>query len=615
VITGCVSGFENQDVQFEDLVDKLNLERDTSRNPVFDIMMMVQNFSKGGGPGMDENPAAAAYQNPSSKFDMTFFVDEQGDDIFIKIEYYTAVFKPETIHRMASHLQNIIKAAGADFFVKLKDIEMISDEEKKKVIYEFNDTGRDYPKDKTIDRLFEEQAEKTPDHIGLVEPAGQVALSYQELNDQSGRLAGLLIKKGVPADSIVAIMMERSIELVIGIMGILKSGGAYLPIDPQYPQERIDYMLKDSGAQIIVGDRHACPQIQTIVGDWHACPQIPQIPQIHHSNLAYVIYTSGSTGKPKGVMVEHRGLVNYIWWAAKNYVKGERATFPLYTSISFDLTVTSIFTPLVTGNTIVVYADGEKNFLLEKIIDDQRVDVIKLTPSHLKSIRDKKVGKGSVIKRFIVGGEELETRLAEDIFHAFNGEIEIYNEYGPTETVVGSMIYKFSPGLNNNRNVLIGVPAANTRIYILSKDGNVMPVGVPGEIYIAGAGVARGYLNRPGLTAWKFAGNPFEGGGKMYRTGDLARRLPDGNIEFLGRMDNQVKIRGYRIELGEIENRLLKLPGLKGAVLVAREEKESGDKYLCAYIVSDREFDAAGAREFLLKELPDYMIPSYFVRL
>ncbi|NIM15667.1 MAG: amino acid adenylation domain-containing protein [Candidatus Aminicenantes bacterium] len=345
-------------------------------------------------------------------------------------------------------------------------------------------------------------------------------------------------------------------------------------------------------------------------------PRIPgQNPEhINKSgDLAYILFTSGSTGRPKGVMVEHQGLVNYIWWATKEYVKNEKVNFPLYTSLSFDLTVTSIFTPLITGNTIIVYEAGDKEALVGKIIDDNKVDIIKLTPSHLKLIRENKLERNSRIKRLIVGGEELGTQLARDIHSNFGRDIEIYNEYGPTETVVGCMIYKFDPHRDNRHSVPIGLPLANTRIYILDKNQRPLPPGVEGEIYISGDGVARGYLNKPQLTWEIFIEDPFVPAGKMYRTGDLARWLPDGNVEFLGRLDQQVKIRGYRIEPGEIETNLLKYPHIKEAVVLANEwETRDKDKYLAAYLVSDNEIQESDLRNFLSKHLPDYMIPLFF---
>ena len=511
----------------------------------------------------------------------------------------------------------------------ITQVNIITPAEKNLLLYGFNQTEAKYPREKTIHQLFEEQVEKAPDCIALVGAttvetlrATSLQTTYRQLNEQSDRLAGLLIEKGVMPDAIVGIMMERSIEMIIGILGILKSGGAYLPIDPEYPQDRIDYMLKDSGAKLLITTNGKNDEK---LGKWKGKKILLEY-IIHHANhpssvishysnqLAYIIYTSGSTGKPKGVAINHQGVVNYICWAAKTYIRGERVNFPFYTSASFDLTITSIFTPLITGNSVIMYTEDEKFFLLEKIIDDNQVEVIKLTPSHLKLIKDKVIKTGTVIKRFIVGGEELDMYLAERISQIFNGKIEIYNEYGPTETVVGSMIYKFVPGDSDRKTVLIGEPVDNTCIYILDKNQEIVPIEVPGEIYIAGDGVSRGYLNRPELTFEKFIKNPFSSSARLYRTGDLGRWKSNGNIEFLGRADSQIKIRGFRIELGEIENRLLQKQEITAAVVVVKENEKAG-KYLCAYIVSQEEIPLSQLTDHLAAALPTYMIPAHFIRL
>jgi bacitracin synthase 3 len=540
----------------------------------------------------------------------------------------------------------------------------MSQAEKKQVVFSLNDTEAVYPEDKTIHQLFEEQVERTPDHIALVGTAPEVPrgcpvyLTYHELNEKSGRLAGLLIEKGVLADNIVGIMVERSVEMIVGILGILKSGGAYLPIDPGYPQERIDYMLKDSGAKLLVttknkegekvrrweGEKY---EIEDLLRSSYLLTLSPSssassavknlLPATGCwqpiTSLAYIIYTSGSTGRPKGVMVEHRSVVNYTWWAVKHYVKGENVNFPLYTSMVFDLTVTSLFVPLITGNSIIVYRreKGETPIdTIEQIIRDERIGVVKLTPAHLKIVKEMQLENTSRIKRLILGGENLESRLIDEIHKKFDGKVAIYNEYGPTEATVGCMIHLFDPGKDRRPSVPIGLPADNLRVFILDKFLRPVSTGVTGELCISGAGLARGYLNQPDLTAEKFISFTHElhklheyekknpksktQNSRLYLTGDTARWLEEGNIEFLGRIDHQVKIRGFRVELGEIENRLLNHRGVKDAVVLIREV-DRGDKYLCAYIVTAGELAVAELQEYLSKEFPDYMIPSYFVRL
>lgn len=397
-------------------------------------------------------------------------------------------------------------------------------------------------------------------------------------------------------------MAERSPEMVVGIMGILKAGGAYLPIDPDYPEERIKYMLEDSGAAIILVDHKQDlgtlhQEAVELTGDFSSYPADNLELAGNTDSLAYIIYTSGSTGKPKGVMIRQRGLVNYITWAARVYVQGEQLDFALYSSIAFDLTVTSIFTPLISGNRVIVYQhsrDGEP--LIRKVFRDQKAGIVKLTPSHLSLVKDMGAS-GSSIKRLIVGGEDLKTELAKEITERFHHNIDIYNEYGPTETVVGCMIYQYDAGRDRQVSVPIGKPASNVQLYILDERQEVQPVGIAGELYISGDGVAKGYLNKPELTSEKFLPNPFLPGERMYRTGDLARMRPDGHIEYLGRIDHQVKIRGYRIELGEIEHQLLRHSDIKEAAVAAKTD-QSNDQVLCAYVVSERDITQEDIKAF-----------------
>ena len=582
--------------------------------------------------------------------------------IEIKFSFKQELFENDAIENLAVHFKTIIQKIIDQPETALSQLEIISSEEKNRILYEFNNTTVEYPRNKTIHQLFVEQAAKTPDYIAVIghgltkgeekrrrreeEKNGsveslratslQIQMSYRQLNDQSDCLADLLIEKGVLPDSIVGIMMERSIEMIIGIMSILKSGGAYLPIDPQYPQERINYMLKDSGAKLLAvaigteGEKLRSWEVEH--RRLHHSSFI-----IYHSNLAYIIYTSGSTGNPKGVMVEHRNLINYAWWASQYYMKGEKLNFPLYTSISFDLTVTSVFLPLITGNSVILYGGLNTPMeTIEDIINNNRIGIMKLTPAHLKIIKEITPRNTCTIKRFILGGEKLDSALASDIYKKFNGDIEIYNEYGPTEATVGCMIYRFSHKKDQRASVPIGAPVDNVKIYLMDKYSYPIAPGVVGEIYIGGDGIARGYLNRPELTAEKFRPLMPQMKNKnsalqadfhhstfvihriqhsiLYRTGDLARWLPDGNIEFLGRIDQQVKIRGFRIELEEIENRLLEHGQVKESVVLSSEDSV-GDKYLAAYFVSDREIPYEELQVHLLKKLPDYMIPSYFVRL
>jgi tyrocidine synthetase-3 len=690
-----LQAFENQEYQFEDLVEKAAAHRDTGRNPLFDVMFALQNFdanARGEGsrksvPGQSEQQEQPVQQQDNqqkifriAKFDMSLTCVEQSESLYFTVEYCTKLFKKETIERFTQYFRKIVTSVLKGTGQEICEIDIMPGSEKRLLLYEYNDTGAEYPGDKTLHELFAEQVEKTPDRIAASEAGELRMLSYGKLNEKANQLATLLIEKGIKTGSIISIMGQRKIEIIIGILGILKAGGAYLPIEAENPFARIKFLIQDSRSEILLTQRHLVDKSKELfqilpAGNIISLDDETTYPVITiefksgptpgsaflaaPTDCAYVIYTSGTTGRPKGVMISHGSAVNYISWAARKYVKNESVNFTLYTAFSFDMTVTSIFTPLITGNALVIYGGDYSQLLVERIIEEQKVDILKLTPSHLKLIRDKEKQRSwkTRIKRIIVGGEELDTQLAKDISDKFAGNIEIYNEYGPTEATVGCMLYRFNPR-TGGKSVPLGVPAANTKIYFLDQNKTPVPPGVVGEIHIGGKGIAIGYLNQPELTAEKFDHDLWDyhdyqdeknyllpGSDKdhtpschraavqprshasvhypitpipqspIYRTGDLARWLPDGNIEFLGRLDHQVKIRGFRIELGEIENQLLKKEEIKEAVVLNRES-ENGDKYLYAYIVwKTTSLETAKLREYLSRSLPDYMIPSYFVEI
>nr|WP_278046118.1 non-ribosomal peptide synthetase [Clostridium beijerinckii] len=541
-----------------------------------------------------------------------------GDTINLTTSYNSNLYDDSFINAMNSHFINILNFIVENPQGMVSDIDILSEKEKHQILYEFNDTKADYPSNKTIQELFEEQAEKTPDNIAVV--FEDEKLTYRELNEKSNSLARLLREKGVGPDSIVGIMVERSPEMIIGIMGILKSGGAYLPIDISFPKERIEYMLEDSESNILLSKNNYVENIKfnggivDLSSEESFIKDSKDLEKVNKSSdLAYVIYTSGTTGNPKGVMIEHKSLHNYLGYAKYKYCSEANIYMPLYTSVSFDLTVTTIFTPLISGKSIFIYENTEVDRLAKSVFCGENTSVIKATPSHLRLIKElKNVNK--LIKRFIVGGEEFPEETAKYVSELFDNNIEIINEYGPTETTIGCVVHKYCNNINYKNSILIGKPIRNTQIVILDRYNNILPIGVAGELYIAGHGLARGYLNRSELTAEKFIDNPFEPGTKMYKTGDLARWLPDGNIEYLGRIDNQVKIRGFRIELGEIESRILELENVIETTVLAKEDK-NGEKYLCAYVVSNGNIDDLELRSYLKESLPEYMVPSYFMRL
>ena len=536
----------------------------------------------------------------------------------LEIDYKLNEYTEQQIEDMYRHLTNLIHQIVADPQEKVAKLSLISEPEKNWLIHEFNNRTADYPKEKTIYQLFQEQVERTPHKVAL--SFNGFELSYRQLNDKANQLAWFLMEKGVKTGTIVALITHHSMETVIGIMAIIKAGGAYLPLAPDCPENRMNLIMKDAATPLILTN---CDIVRKLVFegeiidfnliDTGLYPVInPEIWNLPH-DLVYIIYTSGSTGKPKGVMIEHQGLVNYIWWAQKMYLKDSDEIFPLYSSLAFDLTVTSIFTPLISGNQIMIYNDDQSDFVLHRVLKDNKATVVKLTPSHLTIIQDFDFAHSN-IRRFIVGGEDFKTQIAARIYKSFEGRVEIYNEYGPTETVVGCMIEQYEPEEDSGRSVPIGVPADNVMIYLLDKNLNPLPKYVSGEIYISGDGVARGYLNKPDLTRECFIDDPFVPGLRMYKTGDLARFLRNGKIDYLGRIDHQIKINGYRIELGEIENLLLKYKAVKEAIAIDREDAHH-QHYICAYVATAESYPEKEIKDYLLRFLPEYMIPRYIVTL
>ncbi|HLP58252.1 MAG TPA: condensation domain-containing protein, partial [Candidatus Deferrimicrobium sp.] len=913
VIANSVKSFENQDVQFEELVEKLYPERDPSRNPLFDISMVVQNF-KGWGenedagsiPFADQNIPVINYKNRTSKFDLTFFIHESSNDIELDIEYYTGIFKEETILRLLSHFKNIIKAIAAQPSLKLKDIDMMSAAEKKQVLHEFNNTAVEYPKEQTIHGLFGEQVNKIPDRIALVYE--DKALSFRALDQKANQLAHYLhFEKLLPPEALVGILLDRCPEQIIAILGVLKAGGGYLPLDYALPETRIKNMIDDARVAVILSSARfirtlnklqwECPSFNTFlcmdsaavyleeeaeksglmdenlwdyvansaadeitgggwfnsytgeaftrlemdeygdnilkkltpllhekmnileigcgsgismyriapkVGAYHAtdlsrgiiennkkkvlgaghtniflsrlaaheidgleqrdfdlviinsviqsfhglnylrsvivksidmlgdsgylflgdildqelkqriieemiefkyndprgssktktdwsadlfvsrsffedlCLDIPAIARVEFSgkiytveneltrfrydalitidkhltarnaakskqkhqedlnaltkfpidkipadiqpgNSAYVIYTSGSTGKPRGVMVEHGNVIRLV--KNSNYIRHIDFTgkdrFMLTGAFAFDISTFEIWGMLLNGLSIYlvdknVLLDAEK---LKETIVKEHISIIHFTPQLLQEIVLHCPGIFEKIRCLLVGGDMVTPAVVNRLRNSYRN-LEVLHMYGPTENTTFSTFFPIDKEYDTP--IPVGKPISNSTVYILDSHGGLQPVGVPGELCTGGDGVARGYLNNPELTNDKFINFHHSAfsihHSILYRTGDLGRWLPDGVIEFLGRIDHQVKIRGFRVELGEIENRLLKHQGIKEAVVLASGE-QGEDKYLCAYIVTADENVPKELRENLAKELPDYMIPSYFVVL
>ncbi len=583
-------------IQFTELSSGFN-KQDNYHNIIFDTVTML-----------NEIPLLKEF-----KFGIWIRLNETTQGINGRIEFNARLFNKNEIEKFGEYFVNILNVVTENPEIKLCEIDMLSEEEEKGILIDFNNNKAEYPKDKTIYELFEEQVERTPDNIAV--EYEEKKLTYKELDTKANSLALLLQNKGVTADTIVGIMLDRSLDMIIGIIAILKAGGAYLPIDPGYPSDRVEYMLFDSNTQILLTHSHLLKNIEfdreTIIIDEvnYDAEENKVIKHSNTDNLAYIIYTSGSTGKPKGVMIEHKSTVNLIHSQISKFKINESEKVLQFSSLCFDASVEQIFIALLSGATLVLVS---KDTILniqkfEEYLIKHEVTHIHAVPSFLNNIKYRKEYK---IKRVVAGGDICSVNLAK----YWSEHCEFYNEYGPTETTVTNTMLLADNIEEEANNLSIGKPINNVKIYILDKHQNPQPVGIPGELHIAGDCLARGYLNNKEITSEKFIENPFILEQKMYKTGDLARWLPDGNIEFLGRIDHQVKIRGFRIELGEIESQLLKYEGISEVIVIAKEDKNKSS-YLCGYICGEREYSISELREHLSKELPDYMLPAYFIQL
>lgn len=525
----------------------------------------------------------------------------------IEMDYHLDKYTNESIIHMFNDFLEIAHEMLEDLTTKVQDVM------KKESVQE---SKKETLNNVSVHERFDEQAKKTPSNIAIID--GNIKFTYEQLRRESNALAKYLQMQGIGRGHFVPIIANHSIELIIGILGILKSGAAYVPIDPDYPIERKSYILKACNASIVLLNGKWLEGIEwnglvlNLYEDKYWTIDNCQNPEISSNDLAYVIFTSGSTGSPKGVMVEHRGLTNYINWAENEYVQNKQEIFALFTSISFDLTITSIFTPLVGGHTIAIYRDDEQEFTLRRILKEGLATIIKATPSHLSLIQ-KDFHMESKVHTIIVGGEDLKTEVATRILLSFQRTVRLINEYGPTEAVVGCIFHEFNLETDKYYNsVPIGRAIPNFQVLILDKKMKPVSLGEIGELYLIGVGVARGYLNDDDLTEKSFLMNGNCLSERMYKTGDMARQLDSGLIEYLGREDHQVKINGYRIDLHEIESVLLRMPSIWGAVVVKHPDKDA----LCCYVsLNDNQMDELGIRKHLESYLPSYMMPSSIVML
>jgi amino acid adenylation domain-containing protein/non-ribosomal peptide synthase protein (TIGR01720 family) len=557
-------------------------------------------------------------------FGCQFFVNPITNDMFPRLDYDPSQLSFEQVSNISGYYVAVLEAMVTQSEERYEQVCILSEVERHKFLYEWNNTAANYPSDLCIHQLFEQQVERLPEAIAVI--FEDQKLTYQELNQRANQLANHLKSLGVGPDVPVGIFLERSLGMVVGVLGVLKAGGAYVPLDPGYPQERLVFMLEDSQAPVLLIQQSLLQKISkykgeviNLDGNYEIFSQQSSenlATEITSKNLVYIIYTSGSTGTPKGVMIEHQGVVNYLSWCINSYEVANLGGAPVNSSLSFDATVTALFSPLLTGRTVFLLPEKEPiEHLVTWLSTHEQMSLIKITPAHLDilshSLPEKNLTTAST---FVIGGEALQGPTLALWKNRPVGS-RFINEYGPTETVVGCCVYEVSVTDNLIGSVPIGRPIANTQMYILDQQQKLVPIGVTGEIYIGGAGVARGYLNRPELTQEKFIVDPFNPGGRLYRTGDLGRYCQDGNLEYLGRIDNQVKLRGFRIELGEIEAALSEHPNIQQVVVVMQEESIAHKK-IVAYVVTKetgKETSSNDLRQYLKEKLPAYMVPSIFM--
>jgi len=604
--------FEHQVYPFDQLLDDLDLGRDLSRSPLFDVMAMFVNSEEKDHGLVEGNSgvSVARYgsQTTVSKFDLTVNFVELPEGLRVVAIYNTDIFKNERIVRLLQHFRNLLVAAVNDLETPLYALDIMSDEEKRQIIPPPHANQAHYAKDKTMQELVEQQVAKSPGACALVWE--EQVLTYQELDAQANQLAHYLREsRGVKPGDLVGLMVDRTPWMIIGMLGILKSGAAYVPIDKTYPEERIRYILQDSAVKTLLLDNDAPVAIteaqavyltkSLLAGYWDERPVLVNQPD----DLAYVIYTSGSTGQPKGVEILHRNAVSFLCWAQAEFANSLFETVFAVTSYCFDLSIFEVFFSLSVGKKIRLLKSGLE---ISGYLERETQILLNTVPSVVDALLKEKAN-WSAVTVLNMAGEPIPRCVKEGLDCR---RMEVRNLYGPSEDTTYSSCYRLRP---EDVMMPIGKPIANTRFYLVDAHFSPVPVGISGEICIAGDGLARGYLNKPELTRQKFVVNPFEEGERLYLTGDLGKWMEDGNVEFLGRKDHQVKIRGYRIELGEIESVLLKHEAVEDIVVVAKEDQEQ-NKYLAAYFTGNP-VNTQELRGHVGKQLPGYMVPSFFIYL
>ncbi|MCP4927635.1 MAG: amino acid adenylation domain-containing protein [Gammaproteobacteria bacterium] len=615
--TTALEAYAHQELPFEQLVEELQPVRDTSYAPLFQVMFILQNAPASQTPFTGLDTAPMLFEFGTAKLDLTLSMEESDGELIAYFEYNTDLFDADTIERMGGHLQHLLTQITTHPDASITDFDLLSQRERAQLLETWNETEADYPRDASLHSLIELQARANSNAIAIISDEHQ--LSYSELDAAANKLAHRLIELGAGKDIPIALCVDRSPDMLVALLGILKAGSAYVPLDPDFPPDRLRYMLEDSAAPIIVTETNKTALVEgldilvicldqpdPITSRPDTSPAISVAPD----QLAYIIYTSGSTGKPKGVAIEHRAAINFLTSMLNKPGLNEKDRLLAVTTLSFDISILEIFGPLLTAATVVLAnktttADG---FALARILTQQNITVMQATPATWRMLLQ--TGwQGSPGLKILCGGEALDPGLAQQLTACGTA---LWNMYGPTETTIWSACAQIH---NDTSYISVGRPIANTQCYILDAQHNPVPLGVAGELFIGGDGVAREYLNRPELTAEKFIADPFISNNRMYSTGDLARYHTDGSIEVLGRTDFQVKLRGFRIELGEIEAALTTLDSVAQCVTVLREDTP-GDQRLVAYVTSEgKPPDDEALRSHLHANLPNYMVPAAFMRL
>ncbi|MBW4592862.1 MAG: amino acid adenylation domain-containing protein [Brasilonema angustatum HA4187-MV1] len=614
--------FEQEQYTYYSLAEIQRLSNVPPGIPLFESLLVFENYPLDSAEQENKKTLEISHLRcfERTNYPLTVVVNPESQ-LSGRIIYDTSRFEEQTIERMIGHFQTLLEGMAANLQQDISQLSLLSAAEQEQLILQENQQKRNSIHYKCIHTLFEEQVEKTPNAVAVV--YDKQHLTYRELNNRANQLAHYLQDLGVKPEVRVGICVERSLLMVIGILAILKAGGAYVPLDPAYPSERLALMMEDVQTPILLTQTHLCEQVpiynQTVVNldsDWEIIAQYKEdnLPsEVNPENLAYIIYTSGSTGTPKGTEVPHRSIIGFMFGVDYIQLDAEQIWLQ-HSSISWDVLTLELWPPLLYGGRCILYPDKIPTPLgLSRIIQEQAVNTLWLTTTVFNLMIDTIPESLSGVKQLLFGGESASTPHVRRAIELLP-ETQIIHAYGPSECTVFTSCYPIPKQFGQNvHSIPIGKPIGDRTVYLLDRDLHRVPIDVPGELYVGGASVARGYLNQPQLTRERFIPNPFVEGDTLYKTGDLVRRLPDGNLEFLGRIDTQVKIRGFRIELEEIETVLIQHPGIKQVVVIAQED-EPGNKYLIAYLLTtDNPPTASTLRNFLNQKLPDYMIPAAFV--